>query len=253
VTGILRFDDWTDPVRPVKREVISKLPEDGGDNPPVLFVPGPGQAAQAFAEHWLPHAAERGFAAHALTPRDGGGLREHVHDVVQTAASLPRQVVLVGHGTGALVVAHALGRYPARAAVLAAPVLDRWATLGMALRVNPAGALPALFGGRLRLSRRQLVSSAVPAEQAQAYGRSGRLLSSRKKLPDPVGDPPALVVGSPDDRVVPRKSLDRTAARLGGAPLLFPGMGHDLMLDAAWTDPIEAILDWLTKELPSAG
>jgi hypothetical protein len=25
-------------------------------------------------------------------------------------------------------------------------------------------------------------------------------------------------------------------------------MGHDLMLDAAWTDPIEAILDWLTKE-----
>jgi pimeloyl-ACP methyl ester carboxylesterase len=57
------------------------------------------------------------------------------------------------------------------------------------------------------------------------------------------------VVGSPDDRVVPRSSLDRTAGRYGAAPLLFPGMGHDLMLDAAWQDPIDAILDWLVKEL----
>ncbi len=42
-------------------------------------------------------------------------LRAYVHDVVQVAASLPRQAVLVGHGAGALVVAHALARYPARA------------------------------------------------------------------------------------------------------------------------------------------
>jgi hypothetical protein len=33
----------------------------------------------------------------------------------------------------------------------------------------------------------------------------------------------------------------------GGAPLLFPGMGHDLMLDARWREPIDAILDWLEK------
>ena len=44
-------------------------------------------------------------------------------------------------------------------------------------------------------------------------------------------------------------ALDRTAARYGGAPLLFPGMGHDLMLDARWAEPIDAILDWLEKEL----
>jgi alpha-beta hydrolase superfamily lysophospholipase len=67
-----------------------------------------------------------------------------------------------------------------------------------------------------------------------------------------VGAPPVLVVGSPDDRVVPRASLDRTAGRHGGAPLLFPGMGHDLMLDAGWAEPIDAILDWLTKELSAA-
>jgi hypothetical protein len=26
-------------------------------------------------------------------------------------------------------------------------------------------------------------------------------------------------------------------------------MGHDLMLDAGWVEPIDAILDWLSKEL----
>jgi pimeloyl-ACP methyl ester carboxylesterase len=222
----------------------------------VLFVPGLGHGAWAFAEHWLGHAAARGYPAHALTPRDRGDLRAHVHDVVQVAASLPRQAVLVGHGAGALVVAYALGRYPARAAVLVAPVLDGWSTLGAALKANPFGTLPALFGGRLRVRRGQLFSPALPAEEADAYlsrvvVRPRRELISHKPAPHPVGGPPVLVVGSPDDRIVPRTSLDRTAARYGGAPLLFPGMGHDLMLDAGWPEPIDAILDWLTKELPS--
>jgi len=251
---LLRFDDWTDPVPPVEREVVSLDAE--GDRPPVLFVPGLGHGAWAFAAHWLAHTAARGFPAHALTPRDGGDLRAHVHDVVQVAASLPRQTVLIGHGVGALVVARALARYPARAAVLVAPVMDGWPALGAALRANPFGTLPALAGGRLRLSRRQLFSPALPAEEAQAHlarlvaRRPRRELVTAGPAPRPVGDPPTLVVGSPDDRVVPRKSLDRTAARYGGAPLLFPGMGHDLMLDAGWSEPIDAILDWLGKELP---
>jgi len=221
----------------------------------VLFVPGLGHGAWAYAVHWLAHTAARGFPAHALTPRAGGDLRAHVHDVVQTAASLPRQTVLVGHGAGALVVAHALARYPAKAAVLASPVLDGWASLGAALRANPVGTLPAMLGGRLRLSRRQLFSAALPAEQADEYlGRIDRVRPRRELVTHgpaatPVGGPPVLVVGSPDDRVVPRKSLDRTAARYGGAPLLFPGMAHDLMLDAGWAEPIEAIIDWLDKEL----
>nr|WP_296073493.1 alpha/beta hydrolase [uncultured Actinoplanes sp.] len=200
---LVRFADWTNPVPPVRREVISHQPAEAGDLPPVLFVAGRRHSAAAFAEHWLPHAAARGFAAHALTPRDRGDLRSHVHDVVQTAASLPRQAVLIGHGTGAIVVAHALERYPARAAVLAAPARSRW-------------------------------------------------LPSRGELPRPVGNPPVLVVGSPDDRVVPRKSLDGVAARFGGAPLLFPGMSHDLMRDVSWSEPIDAILDWLTKESATA-
>jgi pimeloyl-ACP methyl ester carboxylesterase len=149
-----------------------------------------------------------------------------------------------------------MARYPARAAVLAAPVLGGWGTFGAALRRNPGGTLPAIFGGPLRLSRRQLFSREVPDAAAQAYvGRLGRasaraqwqLLLHRAPEP-PVGDPPVLVVGSPDDRVVPPAALRWAARRYGGAPLLFPGMGHDLMLDARWREPIDAILDWLEKD-----
>ncbi|WP_127501267.1 alpha/beta hydrolase [Actinoplanes solisilvae] len=255
---LLRFDDWTRPVEAVEREVVSLTEEADKDLPPLLFVPGLGHGAWAFAEHWLPQATARGFAAHALTPRPGGDLRAHVHDVVQVAASLPRQAVLVGQGAGALVVAYAMGRYPVRAAVLAAPVLDGRTTLWAALRTNPGGTIPALFGGRLRLSRKQLFGPEMPDERARELlgrvtaERPRRELIKHDPAPRPVGDPPVLVVGSPDDRVVPRASLDRTATRYGGAPLLFPGMGHDLMLDVAWAEPIEAILDWLTKELTQA-
>ncbi|MFI5896021.1 alpha/beta hydrolase [Actinoplanes sp. NPDC051513] len=251
---ILRWADWTSPVLPVEREVVSRLVEGEAGQSPLLFVPGPGRGAWAFAERWLGHAANRGFPAHALTPREGGDLRAHVHDVRQVAASLPRQAVLIGHGFGASVVARALARYPARAAVLVAPVLSKWGAIGGGFKTNPMGTIPAVFGGRMRLNRRQLFSAALATEEADDYlaRMSSSYLFNVKNPGRAVGDPPVLVVGSPDDRVVSRKALDRTAAAYGGAPLLFPGMGHDMMLDAGWAEPIDAILDWLTKELTAS-
>lgn len=252
------------PVRPARREVLSVVPEPDGGQPPLLFVPGFGAGAWVFAEHWLEYAAGRGFPAYAVSPRGHGGservrratLRAYAHDVVQTAVSLPRQAVLVGHGAGALVVAVALARYPARAAVLAAPVLGGVGALARALVTNPLGTVPALVGGRLRLRRGQLFSREVPNETASSYlermGRAGalaqwQLLLHRAPEP-PVGDPPVLVLGSPDDAVVSQRALAAAAARYGGAPLLFPGMGHALMLETRWREPIDAICDWLEKQ-----
>ncbi|HEU4424903.1 MAG TPA: alpha/beta fold hydrolase [Pilimelia sp.] len=260
---IIRSREWTSPVPPVRREVRWATPEVDEGKPPVLFVHGFGHGAWVFREHWLEHAAARGFPAHAVSLRGHGGsgsaaratLRAYAHDVVQVAAGLPRRAVLVGHGAGALVVAYALARYPARAAVLVAPVLGGFGTLGTALVRNPLGTLPALVGGRLRLRRTQLFSRKLPEATAQEYvARLGgsaplaqwQLLVHREPEP-PVGDPPVLVLGSPDDRVVSASALTRAARRYGGAPLLFPGMGHDMMLDDRWQEPIDAILDWLDK------
>lgn len=260
---ILRQREIARPVPPVRREVLTATPETDSPRPPLLLVPGFGAGAWVYAEHWLDHAAGRGFRVHAMSLRGhgdsgraaGASLRAYAHDVVQVAASLPRQAVLLGHGAGALVVARALARYPARAAVLAAPVLGGLGTLGRALLRNPVGTVPAVFGGPLRLRRRQLFSREVPAATAAGYTRRMGRAAARAQWqlllhgqPEPpVGDPPVLVLGSPDDSVVPAAALERAARRYGGAPLLFPGMGHALMLDARWREPIDAILDWLEK------
>lgn len=262
-TRVLRLDEWAAPPPPVHREVLSAKPDEATGAPPVLFVPGFGHGAWAFAEHWLEHTAGRGFPAYAMSLRGHGrsgsaprtDLRAYVHDVTQVAAGLPKRAVLVGHGAGALVTAMALARYPARAGVLVAPVFGGWGTLGAALWRNPGGTVPALFGGALRLRRRQLFSRELPASLAQKYlARLGRAaaraqwqLLVHRAPEDPVGDPPVLVVGSSDDRIVSRAALTGVARRYGGAPLLFPGMGHDMMLDARWREPIDAILDWLDK------
>jgi pimeloyl-ACP methyl ester carboxylesterase len=264
---IMRGREWAYPPPPVRREVLVEAPGERSDVAPVLFVPGFGHGAWAFAEHWLEHAAERGFPAYAMSLRGHGGsgsvpkatLRAYVHDVTQVAASLPRRAVLVGHGAGALVTAMAMARYPARAGVLVAPVFGGFGAALAALGRSPLAVLPAVFGGPLRPGRRQLFSRSLPARDAQRYAaRLGRAsaraqwqLALHRAPEDPVGSPPVLVVGSPDDRIVSRAALARVARRYGGAPLLFPGMGHDMMLDARWREPVDAILDWLDK-LPTA-
>jgi pimeloyl-ACP methyl ester carboxylesterase len=266
---VLRPMEWAFPVAPVEREVIVQAPPERDDaRPPLLFVPGLGHGAWVFASRWLDHAAARGFSAYAMSLRGHGEsgsarrttLRAYTHDVVQVAARMPRRAVLIGHGVGALAVANALARYPARAGVLVSPVLggfpDGLSTLGAALLRNPFGTLPAIVGAPLGLRRGQLMGRGVPAGAAREYSdrvqvpfaplAQWQLVAHRAPEP-PVGDPPVLVVGSPDDGVVPRGALERAARRYGGAPLLFPGMGHDLMLDSRWQEPIDAILDWLDK------
>ncbi|GAA3296375.1 alpha/beta fold hydrolase [Dactylosporangium vinaceum] len=264
-TRVMRSDEWSKPPRPVHREVIEAEPPAGGanDRPPVLFVPGLGHGAWAFAEHWLEHISQRGFRGYSMSLRGHGGsgpapdarLRDYVHDVTQVAAGLPRQAVLVGHGAGALVVAMAMARYPVKAGVLVAPVFGGLGTAFGLLGSNPGGTLPGLFGGRVTLSRDQLFSKALAAGAGQAYaqrlqrvpGAAQRQLLTRHEPEAPVGNPPVLVVGSPDDRIVAADTLTWVARRYGGSPLLFPGMGHDLMLDARWQEPIDAIADWLEK------
>jgi len=262
-TVVMRPREWSHPSRPVRREVLSVQPDGKPSGPPLLFVPEYGHGAWAYAEHWLEHTASRGFPAHALSLRGFGAsgstpktrFADYVHDVTQVAAGLPHQAVLVGHGAGALVVAQALARYPARAGVLVAPAFGGPGAAFSLLAANPAGTLPAVFGGALRLNRGQLFGRQLQAAVAQAHharltripGPTARHLARRRTPESPVGAPAVLVVGSPDDRLVARSALDRVARDYGGAPLLFPGMGHDLMLDARWREPMDAILDWLDK------
>ena len=70
---VVRSWEWARPERPARREVLAAVPEREEAKPPLLFVPGFGHGAWAFAEHWLGHAAGRGFPAYALSLRGHGG------------------------------------------------------------------------------------------------------------------------------------------------------------------------------------
>src|SRR5262249_58260398 len=69
---IMRQREWAFPPVPVRREVLTAELAEPTNAPPVLFVPGFGHGAWVFAEHWLDHAAERGFPAHAMSLRGHG-------------------------------------------------------------------------------------------------------------------------------------------------------------------------------------
>ncbi len=54
-----------------------------------------------------------------------------------------------------------------------------------------------------------------------------------------------LVLATPDDRLVPIRGVRATAERYRATLQEFPGMGHDLMLDARWREPFDAMIGWL--------
>jgi pimeloyl-ACP methyl ester carboxylesterase len=243
-------------------EILERQPATDSGRPPLLFVHGLGHGAWCW-EHWLDAAAEAGYPAYAVSLRGHGGspgrlktarLSHYVDDVVATATALPRPAVLVGHSMGGLVVQRALARYAAHAGVLVAPVPAHpaVAAFGRVVRQHPLDGLRMLAGLSLPL-RPEYLFVGLPPEEAQRHadrcsGESAvaqyQLLLHRPSRP-PLGGAPLLVLATPDDRLIPLSSVRATAARFGADVLEFPGIGHDLMLDARWQEPAKAMLDWL--------
>lgn len=251
-------------------EVQERRPPAEAGRPPLLFVHGLGHGAWCW-ENWLDAAAEVGHPAYAVSLRGHGGspgrlrtarLGQYVDDVVATAESLPRPPVLVGHSMGGLVVQQALARYAAPAAVLVAPVPATPAvpSLVAIARRHPLDALRIVVGGSLPLRAeylfRELSAAEAQRHTDRCHGESAiaqyQLLFHRPAGP-PLGAPPVLVLATPDDALVPLPGIRATAGRYRAQLEEFPGMGHDLMLDARWREPLEAMLGWLRRVLPAAG
>jgi pimeloyl-ACP methyl ester carboxylesterase len=241
-------------------EVIERIPDRVSGKRTLLFVHGLGHGAWAF-EHWLEAAADAGHPAYAVSLRGHGGsaghlrtarLAQYVEDVVRTAESLPDKPVLIGHSLGGLVVQKALTRYPAPAAVLVAPVPAHPAagSLLALARQHPTDALRIMAGGTLPMRPEYLFAELDPAEarrQADRCGAESPIAQFQLLLHRPAADTgvPMLVLATPDDRLVPIADVRRTARRYGAELREYPGMGHDLMLDRRWREPLEAMLAWL--------
>lgn len=219
------------------------------------------------------HFARHGFTVHALSLRGHGAspgreqlrwtrLADYVADVARVAASLPTPPVVIGHSMGGLVVQHYLAQHPAPAAVLlaSAPVDGVWrTTLRTALRyplallkVNLRFSLFPLVATP-SMARAMLFSSAMPAEQVAAY--AGRLQDESYRafldmlmldLPQPQRvTTPMLVLGAARDAIFAPPEVRRTAAAYGTEALIFPEMGHDMMLEPHWQLAADRVVNWL--------
>ena len=60
---------------------------------------------------------------------------------------------------------------------------------------------------------------------------------------------PTLLMGAGRDKIVPPQLVKATAGAYGTTPIMFPRMGHDLMLDADYQEVAVALMDWI-EHLP---
>ena len=245
-----------------------RRPAEDTGKPPLLFVHGLGHGAWCW-EHWLDAAAAAGYPAYAVSLRGHGGsagrlrtarLSQYVDDVVATAESLPRPPVLVGHSMGGLVVLQALTRYAARAGVLVAPVPAHTAVSALAAiaRQHPLDALRIVGGGSLPLRYEYLFEELSEGDARRHLDRChGESAVAQYQLlfhlpPRPaLGNPPLLVLATPDDTLIPIRAVRATAKRYGATLQEFPGIGHDLMLDTRWREPFDALDGWLRTAVPA--
>ncbi len=270
----------------MKLEIISRLPQGPTRPVPLLFVHGSNSAAWVWDEHFLPHFAEAGYDAHAVSLRGHGrsegfgqlgaaSLRDYVEDLARTVAGIDRPPVIIGHSMGGMVIQKYLQYHDRVAgAVLMNSVpphglmLTSWA---MAMQ-NPVlfqqfclvQTMGPLHPMAHRITREVLFSDDLPEDKARRYFNSWQPESQRVVL-DLLGldlprsngkTPPMLVLGGAKDVIVNGMITHLTARHYGTKAKVFPDLAHAMMLETRWQEVADHMLEWLdgtfgAAELPA--
>jgi pimeloyl-ACP methyl ester carboxylesterase len=220
--------------------------------------------------------AGHGHQVHAVQLRGHDGspgriwhrVRDYVADVGEAASRFAAPPVLVGHSLGGLVVQKYLERHPAPGAVLLASVPPGGMLLPAARLAarHPLVSLQATLLLRLRplVATRKLVrelffSPDTPQElvddtfgclQDESYLT---LLDPLVVWPRPHRvQAPVLVLGAERDGFFTAGEVHRTARAYRTRAEIYPGMGHNLMLDTGWPQVADRIHTWIS-ELPPRG
>ena len=260
-------------------EVISRYPSKGKRRTPLLFVHGAFTAAWVWSEHFLEWFAERGWPAHAVSVRGHGGSEGHeqlgnwgidhyVADVMQVVEELGEQPVLIGHSMGGFVVQKCLEKQAFPAAVLMCSVPPRGLIASsMSLlwsRPDMLGNLSQLMtGGPIDIDALKDALFAQPASLAdlQRYLLLSQMESQRAIWdmtmfnlinPERLQPTPKLIIGAELDHIIPANQVRDTAEVYGVEPVIFPGMGHGMMLERDWDHVAGVVNDWLKAVVPDA-
>ena len=254
-------------------ELISHIPDSNRRAPAFLFVHGAYAAAWCWDDYFLPHFAQHGYCAHAVSLRGHGGsagrqalahagIDDFEADVLAAAREIGGPLVVVGHSMGATVVQRCLHGLPAAAAVLMAPIPPE-GLVGPSLLL--AARDPALFG-EINLAqhahpgfataaglRRALFSSRV--SEADVHRHYARMQSESHRAVFDLSWPQHLwigrtngaavrVLGAQEDAFFPPPMIESTARFYGVVPVILPHMGHAMMLEPDWKDAADDIIRW---------
>lgn len=255
-------------------EIISIEPEQKRFETPLLFVHGAWHGAWCWEENFLSYFAGRGYSVHALSLRGHGAssgrerlrwtrAKEYVADLHQAARQLPTAPIIIAHSMGGYVTQKYLEKYEAPAAVLIASVPPTGVlrtTLNifrhhplLFLKLNLKMSLYTLLETEA-LAREFLFSADMPKEKLQRYHQQiqeesylGFLDMLLLDLPKPkkVPQTPMIVVGGTDDAIFTVQEFEKTARAYNADIEIFPGMAHDVMLEAEWETVAERITGWL--------
>lgn len=254
-------------------EVIEKgLPSDE-HAVPLLFVHGGLHAAWCWDEHFLDYFAGHGFQAIAPSWRGHGAspstkplakcsINDYIDDVRSVAVGLREPPVLIGHSTGGFIVQKYLERHSAPAAVLMASTPPT-GILRSSMRIwrrHPWTALRANMVGRShevfntpQLCREHFFSPTTPEDivassAARVQPESMRAVFTGQVFGLPKAEritTPLLVLGAEHDGMISHQEVHATARTYKTEAVMFPGMGHNMMVEPAWRDPADHIREWL--------
>lgn len=262
---------------PLELEVISRLPAQAGNKPPLLFVHGAFAGAWCWEEHFLDFFAGLGYPSYALSLRGHAGsagrerlhwnrLADYVTDVAEVAVGLGERTILIGHSMGGMIVQKYLERTPAPAAVLMCSVPPSglmWSSLQLMWRdpmlwmemgvITHAGPQ---YGSR-SLARRALFSPDAPDAvvdrlMSRAQEESSRVLADLTWADLPavtlVRRTPLLVLGAEHDALVPPSEVLETARRLGAECEIVPRVAHVMMFEPGWDRVARRVAEWLARQ-----
>jgi pimeloyl-ACP methyl ester carboxylesterase len=245
------------------------------DAPDLLFVHGAYMDSRCWDIHFLPYFSALGYNCHALDltahglsegqdEADRFGIDDYAADLRQVIASLPGELVLIGHSMGCTVIERALEKTSARAAVLMAPVPPT-GTGGSIMRL--ALKHPEMFSEITRLSQHGELGPTSLSLMRDIYfspvTRPEELLDFAHLIqPEPVRaisdmlvvglrqhrpQPrlPVMVIGGERDAVFPPFATSYTALRWRARQTYIPDCGHMLMLEHQWRAAADAVARWL--------
>lgn len=260
-------------------EIVKHTPSTTTKSREILFVHGYMQGPWVWHK-FIPYFVDQGYCCYTLKlNRHYGRLGRHkqrwksvntyVEDLKHCIDAMDQPPVVIAHSMGGMVLQEYLKTSTVPAAVLLAAVGSKGlgpATVRMT-KNHPAAALksnilfdPSVMIGTPELYRQIFFSAAFSDEELQALHPKIEfdsylaymemlLFNPRSKAIENVKSHniPLLVFGSPEDIVVGEAEIRKTASAYDAEVKLFPGIGHNMMLDQGWEQVADHISNWLSK------